>query len=200
MGVALSGYIILVKLFPYLLERWGVQIDPTFGAYPWNFSPVMAICLFGGSRFLRPWTAWLASLGGMLVADLAIFALKGPDFALSAISIAVYLSFALGLVIAHGLRKTGRSWPLFRGGLLAETVFFLITNFLVWITYHNQPPMHYAFDAGGLMRCYLNALPYFGRSLLGTLFYGSFLFGSWALISRIAESRASAPPWVTRDA
>ena len=198
MAIAFAGYIVFVRLLPYLAEALGMQIDPEFGAYPWNFSPVMA--LFGGSRFLRAGSGWLVAFGGMLVSDLAILAIKGPAFAFSWISAGVYLSFGIGLLLGRRLRHQSGPAVLLGGGLLAEVIFFVVTNFLVWLFFHSQPPMHYPLTAGGLGMCYVNAIPYFGRSLASTLIYGSLLYGSWAWIRRTATSRDSLNAWVVREA
>ncbi len=196
LGLALAGYIVFVRLLPYVVEAAGMSIDPNFGAYPWNFSPVMAICLFGGSRFFRHRGAWLVSFGGMLVSDLAILALKGPAFAFSWITPAVYLSFALGIWIGHRMRRESRPGKLLAGAGIAEITFFLVTNFFVWLVFHHQPPMYYTLDLAGLGRCYLNAVPFFGRSLAATLFYGGLLFGTWAWISSRAGARTKQNDWM----
>ena len=59
-------------------------------------------------------------------------------------------------------------------------MFFILTNLGVW-----------AFDTlypktiGGLMDCYVMAIPFFGNTLLSSLFYSAVLFGGLAF----AESR-----------
>lgn len=200
LAIAFAGYIVFVRLLPYLAEAMGMQIDPEFGAYPWNFSPVMALCLFGGSRFLRSGASWAVAFGGMLISDLAILAIKGPAFAFSWITVGVYLGFGFGLLLGRKMRQQTGTAVLVGGGIVAEVVFFAVTNFLVWLVFHNQPPMHYPLNLGGLSLCYWSALPFFGRSLVSTMLYGGLLFGAWAWISRKASSRDSLNAWVVREA
>jgi hypothetical protein len=52
-------------------------------------------------------------------------------------------------------------------------LFFLITNFGVWIS-----GTMYTFDLQGLITCYVMALPFFKGTLLGFICYSTFLFGA----------------------
>ena len=44
----------------------------------------------------------------------------------------------------------------------------------------------YPHTASGLVMCYVNALPFFGRTLAGDLLYTGALFGLHAWLSRVA--------------
>jgi len=51
-------------------------------------------------------------------------------------------------------------------------IFFVVTNFGVWIS-----GSMYSLDLSGFITCYALALPFYKGTLLGFLFYSSFLFG-----------------------
>ena len=51
------------------------------------------------------------------------------------------------------------------GAILGACIFFIITNFGVWSL------GSYGYTANGLLLCYVLALPFFGYSLLSTLFF-----------------------------
>tara|TARA_B100001540_G_scaffold103633_1_gene93555 strand:+ start:787 stop:1281 length:495 start_codon:yes stop_codon:yes gene_type:complete len=53
------------------------------------------------------------------------------------------------------------------GSLLGAGLFFLITNFGVWLT------GSYGFTLEGLSLCYMLAIPFFGNTLASTLIYSS---------------------------
>lgn len=55
------------------------------------------------------------------------------------------------------------------GGLLSAFVFFIITNFGVWLT------GMYGLNIEGLVKCYIVAIPFFGNLLISTLVF-SILF------------------------
>ena len=42
---------VAARLLPYALSTFGVPIDPANTIYPWNFSPILPICLFGGAVY-----------------------------------------------------------------------------------------------------------------------------------------------------
>jgi hypothetical protein len=48
----------------------------------------------------------------------------------------------------------------------------------------------YTANLAGLINCYLEAIPYWGRTLAGDLFYSAAIFGMYALISRRAAQAA----------
>ena len=41
------------RLMPYLLHTLGVPIDPENTVYPWNFSPILPLCIFGAACFAK---------------------------------------------------------------------------------------------------------------------------------------------------
>ena len=55
------------------------------------------------------------------------------------------------------------------GALIGATIFYIITNFGVWIggAYSN--------DLAGLVTCYILALPFFGYSLLSTIIFSTII-------------------------
>ena len=72
---------------------------------------------------------------------------------------------------------------VFGNALLASIIFFLITNFSVWLS------GYYGLTLTGLWTCYVMAIPFFGNTLLGTLFYT----GVFWLIHLLASKRLTMP-------
>jgi hypothetical protein len=68
--------------------------------------------------------------------------------------------------------------------LLASTIFFLVTNLFVWL---GVPAPLYPMTAAGLAECYTAALPFFGQTLLGDMFYAGILFTAHAALMRKAH-------------
>ena len=56
--------------------------------------------------------------------------------------------------------------------LSSSLIFFVITNFGVWISGSMYP-----MDLQGLITCYVMALPFYKGTLLGFMCYSTFLFG-----------------------
>jgi len=54
----------------------------------------------------------------------------------------------------------------------SSLIFFVITNFGVWASGSMYP-----LNVNGLISCFVLAIPFYKGTLLGFLFYSSFLFG-----------------------
>ena len=153
--------------------------------HPYNFAPVTAMALFSGAHFpCRPW-AFAVPLAAMILSDLALEALFG--YGIHEQLPVVYLSF-LGIV-ALGMLLRGRraALPVLGASLVASVFFFLTTNFGVWV-FQRLYPLTWE----GLVACYAAAIPFFGSTLAGDLFYTGLLFGAFALAERRIP-RFSAP-------
>jgi hypothetical protein len=142
--------------------------------HPPNFTPLTAMALFGGACFADKRLSFLVPLSGLFLSDLVLgFYSSMP---------VVYGSFLLTVCIGFWLRKERNFSRVFGASVLAAVLFFVLTNFGVW-----------AFDAmypktlGGLLECYTMGIPFFGNTLLSSLFYSAILFGGLAL----AENRVA---------
>ena len=58
-------------------------------------------------------------------------------------------------------------------------IFFISTNFGVWFTSGYYPK-----SIDGILACYTLALPFFGNTLAGSLFYSAVMFGGYELLRR----------------
>jgi hypothetical protein len=157
--------------------------------HPPNFSPVEAIALFGGAYFAQKHAALWLPLAAMFVSDLALGLVNGGIYAeyfLSAGFALVYLCIALSALLGFGLR--GRVGVLRVGAysLLGSVLFFLVTNFGVWLG-SSMYPQTWA----GLMAAYAAGLPFFQNTVLGTLFYSALMFGSFAWLRRRSPALAA---------
>lgn len=151
--------------------------------HPPNFTPVLAVALFGGAHFRRFW-AFVVPLAAMLLTDLALHGLFMIDLrafpGIHSGMWSVYLAFAA--VVGIGLwllSKRRRAIDIGMASLIGATAFFLISNFGVWLV-----SGFYPLNVAGLLTCYTAAIPFFGNTLLSTLIYSGVLFGSFAGLKR----------------
>ena len=70
---------------------------------------------------------------------------------------------------------------------LGSLQFFLVTNFAVWF---GADTVTFTSDFKGLMTCYMDALPFFGYTLVGDLFYSLGIFGMHALVTQKLSAKA----------
>jgi hypothetical protein len=95
--------------------------------------------------------------------------------------LAVYLSFALVVGLGFWLRNRIKAGNLLVASLSSSLLFFLITNFAVWV---GSP--FYPQTMTGLMESYTMALPFFYNGILGDLFYTAVFFGVFHLVQQVS--------------
>jgi hypothetical protein len=157
---------------------WAVALR--LGEWIPNVTAVGALALYAGGR-LRGWLAWIPPIAVMAGTDLILHWRGKPAFYLS-----VYACFLLDLLVGRALAT--RSSPVRVGlaGFLGALQFFLITNFVEWLSPSNPAVLRYPHTAAGLAECYLMALPFFGYTLAGNLGFGALFFGGEALAAPAA--------------
>lgn len=170
---------VVIRLVPFALYKFGISIEPEASSYPWNFSPILPICIFGGAFYADRRLAYEIPCAAFLLADLGIWTLTGhPEWAFYKNQPVVYLSVAL-VVTTGFLVRNRRSWSRVAGaGLLSATAFFTVTNFGVWAFGEETVYPH---TLTGLVDCYVRALPYFRSTLISMAVFLPLLFSRVAL-------------------
>lgn len=149
--------------------------------HPPNFTPVEAMGLFAGSYLADRRLAFLVPLAAMVLADLFLGLHGGMPVIYALIAFNVWLGMRVGPAPSAG-RVAGY-------GLLAATVFFVVSNFAVWAMGAGH---YYSQDFAGLVLCYTLALPFFGYTLAGMAVYSLALYGGMALLTRARGGLATA--------
>lgn len=148
--------------------------------HPANIAPIGALALFSGA-YLHSRFAYAVPLAALFLGDLQLGLYHGGTMA------AVYLGFLASALVGRGLLherggagEPGSGHRRDRGGRVVAAVgagafvFWLISNFGVWLFFR---PL----TATGFAQCYMDALPFLGRSLLGDALYATLLFGGYQL-------------------
>lgn len=190
--LCLLAYTLVLRVLPYVLMNCDLKSDPSVLYYPWNFTPMTAVCLFGGACLANRRVGFLIPLATLFLSDLGIAVVSGhPEWALPVTASGeftfarlvnwsfTYVGFSLAVALGRLLRNRRPmrvSTHAVVMGLGFETVFFLVSNFLVWTNYGNSTTSIYPYTAAGLASCYVAGLPFFGKSLLGTTAFTMLLF------------------------
>jgi Family of unknown function (DUF6580) len=136
-----------------------------------NVSPVIASALFAGSILRTRSLALAVPLLAMLVGDLFIGA---DDWRMTCV---IYAALIVPAALAIWGRRFGSPVALLPLAVLSSVVFFVATNFAVW-AFSGLYPL----TVQGLTACYVAAIPFFERALLGDLFWTAVLFGGALLV------------------
>jgi hypothetical protein len=139
-----------------------------FLPHAYNFTPVVAIALFGGVYLRRSQALWVP-VALMVISDLFIGLHNTIPF--------TWGSMVLVSLIGLWVRQNVSALRIISGAMASAIVFFLVTNFGAWLTLY--PP-----TADGFRQCYVMAVPFFRATLASTLVYGVLLFGAYELFAR----------------
>ena len=146
-----------------------------------GFMPVAASGLFA-ARFLR--MPALAVIVPLLAMALSGFGLAGDDWR---ISLVVYAAIALPALAGMLSRRWRGAGAVVTTMLSCSLIFFVATNFAVW-AFSGMYPL----NLQGLVQCYVAALPFLDKTVLGDLFWTAVLFGgAWAVQHGPALARRS---------
>lgn len=148
--------------------------------HPANFTPIAAIALFSGV-YLKKKYFLIIPFAAMLLSDIFL--------GFHSTMIWVYGSFAVIALIGLWLKSHKRASYIFGTTLVSSIIFFIVTNFGVWLSGYYQ----YSFN--GLVECYVMAIPFFKNTVAGDLFYVAAMFGIYEFVNRylrgskLAESK-----------
>jgi len=148
--------------------------------HPWNFTPIAALALFGGT-YLNKKYALLVPILAMIVSD---FFIGFYDWRLMSVVYSCFLVFGL---IGLFIRKHKNLATIIGGTLASSVIFYLVTNFAVW-AFSNW----YQHNWQGLIYCYGLALPFFKYTLLGDLFYVGVMFSIYEGVLVLSKNRRLA--------
>ena len=125
--------------------------------HPPNFTPILAAGIYAGYFFKKFYLAAFIIFFGMLIGDLYLGLHGFMFFTYSALLFPVILGIYL---------KKDNSLNLLISSLFSSIVFFIVTNFGVWLLsgmYEN--------NFNGLIKCYIAAIPFFHNTILSTLIF-----------------------------
>lgn len=140
-----------------------------------NVAPIAAMALFGGVYLTKKY-ALAVPLLALFVSDLFLGFHNTMLF--------VYGSFLLTGLLGLWLKKHKTVGNIFVTALASSVLFYLITNFGVWLVGGLYPK-----TVQGLILCYSAAIPFFRNSVMGDLFYTGVMFGSLELVAYIVGTR-----------
>ena len=154
---------------------------------PWNFAPQIAMALFAGAVIKDKIWAIALPILSMVISDLLyqLLYINGfteiPGFYVGQWQ--NYILFAVITFIGFMIKKI-KVLNVLIGALAAPTVFFILSNFVVWAGWQGTRGLNRPKTFEGLMMCYADALPFYLNSIYACLFFSAILFGTYVLIKK----------------
>jgi hypothetical protein len=134
-----------------------------------NFTPVIALALFGGI-YLKQKQALLLPLLLLAVTDLILGSHQTMLF--------TWGSVLLISLIGFKIRKNKTFFSVVGVSFVSAIMFFVITNFGVWLVAGLYPR-----TAAGLLECFMLAIPFFRNTLASTVIYTMVFAGVYELLA-----------------
>jgi hypothetical protein len=141
-----------------------------------GFLPIAASGLFAARMLRIPPLAIVVPVLGMVLSDVA---LVGEDWRIQAVGFA---AIAIPAIAGIATRRWHGALPVIAVMVPSSILFFLLSNGAVW-AFSGMYPL----TLSGLSQCYVTALPFLDKTVLGDLFWTSALFGgAWLVQHRPA--------------
>ena len=164
--------IVFVVLFTLvLLSRWSSHL--------WNFTLVGGAFIFAGSYFQDKKIAVALILSSMLASDFII------GFHNQMLS--VYFAFLVMMALGFWLKSDSGRLKIFGFSLAGSFLFYVITNFAVWMG-GGLYPMTFE----GLIQCYVMAIPFYRNQLLGDVISTLVFFEAANQLRSFSENKVKA--------
>ena len=154
----LIGFDVAARLLPHAAGVW----------------PFAASALFAGRMLRIPGLAVIVPLAAVLLSNVA---LAGDDWRITlVVCAAITVPAFAGMLI----RRWPGAVPVIAAVLSCSLIFFVATNFAVW-AFSGMYPLTWQ----GLTQCFIAALPFLDKTVLGDLFWTAVLFGGAWLMQHV---------------
>jgi len=160
---------------------------------PFGFAPQIAMAIFGGAVIKDKKLSFLLPLLSMFVSD-ALYELSyrngignTPGFYEGQLT--NYILF--GVLTVFGFMIKNINIPRIAvASLAAPTAYFLLSNFLIWLSNSPDAGLRRPKTFNGLLMCYADGLPFYPWSVVATVLFSAILFGGYYLM---VKKQSKAP-------
>jgi hypothetical protein len=152
---------------------------------PFGFAPQWAMAVFAGAVIKDKKWAFIMPVLSMFLSDLLYQALylggltnmqgfyEGQS--------QNYLLFTLLVFVGLCIKKLN-VLQISLASVAAPTIYFILSNFLVWASNGATRGLDRPKNVSGLLLCYADGIPFYKMSILATLVFSAILFGSYIFI------------------
>lgn len=146
---------------------------------PWpNFNPIGAVALMGGAFLGRRALAFAVPLLSLFLGDLILSQVSSSysAYLFSSSFAAVYIAFALTVVIGMRISNNLKPLTVLGGSIFAVIAFFFITNTAAWMYFGMYPQ-----DFNGLLMAWNAGIPFIKNTLISQVLFSAVLYGGYVL-------------------
>ena len=152
---------------------------------PFGFAPQWAMAVFAGAIIKDKKWAFIIPVLSMFISDLLYQGLYTAGVT-NMVGFYEgqwqnYLLFTLLVFVGMAIKKLNLI-QIAAASLAAPTLYFLVSNFLVWASNGTTRGLDRPKTFDGLMLCYADGIPFFRMSILATLIFSALLFGSYFFV------------------
>lgn len=156
--------------------------------YPVNYSPVIAMALFGGSVITNKNVAFALPLFAMLLSDIMFEVFNVAQGFWGWGQLLGYGILAIITVLGFNLRKINVINVL-GFSIASSLIFYFLSNSGYWLV-ENRIYHTYTQDAAGYISCMVAGLPFLEKGLLVDAAFSAIFFGAYVLAERYAIRKA----------
>lgn len=159
---------------------------------PWGFAPQFAMAIFGGSVLKDKKMSFLLPILSLLISDLLYEILYINNLTdirgFYSGQIENYLLFSSLTFVGFFVNQKNIG-SIVKGSIASPTIFFLASNLMVWI---GNAGLGRSKNLQGLMQTYVDGIPFYTNSIIGTLCFSTFLFGAYYLLQESSFGKKTA--------
>ena len=161
---------------------------------PYGFAPQIAMAIFGGALIKDKKFAFLLPLLSMFISD-ALYEILyrngvGNMQGFYEGQFTNYIIFGLMTFFGFFI-KSYNIGKIALASLAAPTAYFLLSNFMIWVSNSPYAGLQRPKTLNGLLLCFGDGLPFYQWSIAATLVFSAILFGSYFLIAKASLQPAS---------
>jgi len=156
----------------------------------YNLAPVGALGLFSGAVLKDKRYAYLLPMLALLIGDIYIQLFTSWQGFYGISQLCVYVAMMVVTLLGTKMGQP-RSLKVMGYSIAGSVIFFLISNFGVWLNIElsHVDPMHYGRGFGGLITTYVMGIPFFKYTFAGDLAGSVILFGAYYLLQQAFSNK-----------
>jgi hypothetical protein len=158
---------------------------------PWGFAPQFAMAIFGGAVIADKKLAFVLPLLSLLISDVLYELLYVNGLSeIKGFYEGMWVNYLLfgSLTIIGFFIQPSKIGSIAKGVVAAPTFFFLISNLVTWL---GNGGYQRGKTFSGLMQTYIDGIPFYNNSLVATLVFSLFLFGTYnILVGKMVKAKA----------